>query len=108
MFVCILHLDHSEVGAELHRKLRTHHAYLAENLDQTELFQRLLSEGVITTSDAECIKAEKGTFKQNYCLLDLLQSKSSRQIEMFINCLITTRQIHLAQKLDPSGKTYLI
>ena len=83
------------------------HAYLAENLDQTELLHHLISEGVVTTSDVEDIKAEKGAFKQNYSLLDLLQSKSSTQIEGFINCLLTTNQTELAQRIDPNGTEHI-
>ena len=83
------------------------HAYLAENLDMTELLQHLLSEGVVTTSDAEAIRAEKGAFKQNCNLLDLMQSKSFIQIEGFIDCLLTTNQTDLAQRINPGGIEYM-
>ena len=94
-------LDYSE--GELHKRLKTCHAYLAENLDLTELLHHLLSEGVVTTSDAEAIKAKTGAFKQNCSLLDLLQSKSLTQIERFIACLTATNQAHLVKKIDPNG-----
>ena len=87
--------------------LQTCHAYLAENLDLTEVLQHLLSEGVVTTSDAEAIKAEKGAFKQNCYLLDLMQSKSFSQIEGFINCLLNTNQTSLAKRIDPNGTEYM-
>ena len=106
--MCIIHSDHhSEVEDELHNKLQTCHAYLAANLDQTELLHHLLSEGVVTTSDVETIKAEKGAFKQNCYLLDLLQSKSYSQIEGLINCLLATNQTELAQRIDPNGTDYI-
>ena len=108
MHICLYISDHSEGESVLHNRLLACHVYLAHNLDQTELLEHLLSEGVITGSDAECIRAEKGSFKQNCYLLDLLQSKSSTHIETFIDCLIKTNQIHLAQRIDSNGKTYII
>ena len=101
---CFYIPDNSECESELHKRLFACHVFLAENLDQTELLEHLLSEGVITSADAECIRAEKGTFKQNCCLLDLLQTKSLKQIGRFIDCLVTSRQIHLAHMIDPNGK----
>ena len=101
---CFYIPDNSECESELHNRLLASHVYLAENLDHTELLEHMLSEGVITTSEAECIRAEKGTFKQNYCLLDLLQTKSLKQIGRFLDCLATSRQIHLAHMIDPNGK----
>ena len=103
----MLHSDyHSEVRDELHKRLQQCHAYLAECLDQTELLHHLISEDVVTTSDVESIKAEKGAFKQNCSLLDVLQSKSFTQIEGFIDCLLKTKQANLAQRIDSSGTKY--
>ena len=101
------HSDLSEVEGELYKRLQTCHTYLAENLDQTDLLDHLLGERVVTTSDAEAIKAEKGDKKQNCCLLDMLQSKSLTQIERFIKCLMATNQAHLAKELDPNGNEYI-
>ena len=107
-FLCIIHSAYPlEVADELHNRLQTCHAYLAENLEQTELLNHLITEGVVTISDAEAIKAEKGAFKQNCFLLDLLQSKSSTQIEGMINCLLATNQIELAQSINPNGTEYI-
>ena len=103
----MLHSDyHSEVRDELHKRLQQCHAYLAECLDQTELLHHLISEDVVTTSDVESIKAEKGAFKQNCSLLDVLQSKSFTQIEGFIDCLLKTNQANLVQRIDSSGTEY--
>ena len=56
--------------------------------------------------DVDKVRAEKGFYKQNCCLLYLIQTKSPSQIEKFIEGLIKTNQITLAQHLDPNGNTY--
>ena len=89
---------------ELYNRLRASHVYLAENLNLTQLLDHLLSEEVITMLDVDKVRAEKGFYKQNCCLLYILQTKSPSQIEKFIDSLVTTNQIHLAKLINPNGK----
>ena len=89
---------------ELYDRLRASHVYLAENLNLTQLLDHLLSEEVITMLDVDKVRAEKGFYKQNCCLLYILQTKSPSQIEKFIDSLVTTNQIHLAKLIKPNGK----
>ena len=89
---------------ELYNHLRSSHAYLAENLDLTQLLDNLLSEDVITMLDVDKVRAEKGFYKQNCCLLYILRTKSPSQIEKFIDSLVTTNQRHLAKMINPDGK----
>ena len=56
--------------------------------------------------DVDKVSAEKGFYKQNCCLLYILQTKSPSQIEQFIDSLLTTNQIHLAKMIDPNGKKF--
>ena len=91
---------------ELYNRLRASHVYLAENLDLTQLLYHLLSEEVITMLDVDKVRAEKGFYKQNCCLLYILQTKSPSQIETLIEGLITTNQTHLAKMIDPNGKNF--
>ena len=69
----------------------------------TELIPWLQSNDVLTNHEAESIKACVTSFKQNCCLLDWLQTKSSLQIQTFVQGLIECNQTHLAQQLDPEG-----
>ena len=87
-------------------QLRKHHVDLAENLNLTELLDHLLAKEVVTMLDVETIRAEKGPFKQNCCLLYILQTKPCSQVELFIECLIETNQLHLARKIDPNGNKH--
>ena len=80
------------------------HVDLAENLDLTQLLDQLLSEEVITMLDVDKVRAQKGFYEQNCCLLYILQTKSPSQIEKFIDSLITSNQIHLAKLINPDGK----
>ena len=93
-----------EDNNELHNRLRASHVNLAENLDLTQLLDHLLSEEVITILEVDKVRAEKGFYKQNCCLLYILQTKNNSQIEKFIEGLIKTNQIILAKQLDPNGK----
>ena len=93
---------------ELYHRLRACHVYLAENLCLTQLLDHLLSIEVITTLDVDKVRAEKGFYKQNCCLLYILQTKSPSQIEKFIDSLVTTNQTHLAQKIDANGNNILL
>ena len=72
-------------------------------MDLTELIPWLQSNDVITNHEADTIKACVTSFKQNCCLLDCLQRKSSLQLETFIQGLIESNQTHLAQQLNPEG-----
>ena len=56
--------------------------------------------------DVDKVGAEKSLFKQNCCLLYIIQTKSTSQIEKFIEGLVKTNQITLAQQLDPNGKAH--
>ena len=58
--------------------------------------------------EVDKVRAEKGFYKQNCCLLYILQTKSTSQIEKFIEGLITTNQIHLAQKIDTNGNNIML
>ena len=80
------------------------HVYLAENLELTPLLDHLLVDEVVTMLDVEKVRAEKGPFEQNCCLLYILRTKSPSQIEKFIHSLVTTNQIHLAKLINPDGK----
>ena len=91
---------------QLHIRLQASHVYLAENLNLSQLLDHLLSEEVITMLDVDKVRAEKGFYKQNCGLLYILQTKSTSQIEKFIEALITTNQIHLAKKIGSNGKKY--
>ena len=93
---------------ELYNRLRASHVYLAENLDLTQLLDHLLSEKVITMLEVDKVRAEKGFYKQNCCLLYIIQTKSPSQIEKFIGSLVTTNQKHLAQKIYPKGNNILL
>ena len=88
----------------MYNRLRAAHVCLAENLNVTQLLDHLLSEEVITMLDVDKVRAEKGFYKQNCCLLYILQTKSPSQIEKFIDSLVTTNQIHLAKMINPNGK----
>ena len=93
---------------ELYNHLRACHVYLAENLSLTQLLDYLHSEEVITMLDVDKIRAEKGFYKQNCCLLYILQTKSPSQIKTFIDSLVKTNQKHLAQKIDANGNNILL
>ena len=54
--------------------------------------------------DVDKVSAEKGFYKQNCCLMYIIQTKSTSQIEKFVEILITTNQTHLAKMIDPNGK----
>ena len=95
-----------ETKQKFYSRLQTFHVNLAMNLKLKPLLDNLLSEEVITTSEAEKVRGEKERFKQNRCLLNILQTKTPTQIEKFIKGLIITKQLHLAEKIDPSGKNY--
>ena len=86
---------------KVYSRLQTFHFNLAMNLILKPLLDNLLSEEVITTLDAEKVRGEKGHFKQNRCLLNILETKTPTQIEKFVKGLIETKQLHLATRPKP-------
>ena len=101
--ICFIFEGKSDQQDALRPVLKSCHYYLAENMVLTELIPWLQSYDVLTILEAESIKACVTSFKQNCCLLDYLQRKSSLQLETFIQGLIECNQTHLARHLDPEG-----
>ena len=102
-FMFFIFAGKSDQQDALRHVLKSCHYYLAENMVLTELIPWLQSCNVLTNHEAESITSCVTSFKQNCCLLECLQRKSSLQLDTFIQGLIECNQTHLAQHLDPEG-----
>ena len=89
---------------ELTQNLKFCYNVLAEHMVLIELIPWLLSNDVLTSYDAQSIKACHSSFRQNCRLLDLMMMKSDQQIQTFIKGLIECDQANLAQEIDVGGK----
>ena len=95
--------EHAGLSEPL-KKIRRNYVYLTHEMDvQTDLLDRLLSDGVLEVEEKIEIDQLRLPTKRCEKLLSVLRCKTLKQYEIFLEALRATNQSHVADVLTLEG-----
>lgn len=95
----------NQLMSDAHKKrLQENRPYLVENMTPDDIFNVLLSNKVLTSSEVSKIRESSGREATNEELLDTLVRKSDRAFGIFVDALRKSLQDHLADLLQISKR----